>query len=51
MNKPKMRMMAPAIKPVGREEATPRYGNGMVNTYIDIGTATKPHCINWVFII
>lgn len=39
MSNPMMRMMAPARKPVGREEATPRYGNGSVNTYIDMGTA------------
>lgn len=32
MSNPMMRMMAPATKPVGREEATPRYGNGSVNT-------------------
>lgn len=30
--------MAPATKPVGREDATPRYGNGSVNTYTAIGT-------------
>lgn len=46
MSKPAMRMIALAIKPVGRDEATPRYGNGSVNTKIDIGTATKSNCIS-----
>lgn len=32
-------MMAPATKPGGREDATPRYGNGNVNKKTDIGTA------------
>jgi hypothetical protein len=39
MSNPKTRTMAPATKPVGREDATPRYGNGSVNTYTAIGTA------------
>lgn len=34
-------MMAPATKPVGREDATPRYGSGNVNTYTEIGTAMQ----------
>lgn len=41
MSNPMMRMMAPARKPVGSEEATPRYGSGSVNRQIDIGTATQ----------
>jgi hypothetical protein len=32
MINPMMRMMAPARKPAGRDEATPRYGSGSVNT-------------------
>lgn len=32
-------MMAPATKPLGREDATPIYGNGSVKMYTDIGTA------------
>lgn len=31
--------MAPATKPDGREDATPRYGNGSVKRNTDIGTA------------
>lgn len=31
-------MMAPATKPLGREDATPIYGNGSVKMYTDIGT-------------
>lgn len=34
------RMMAPEMKPGGREDATPRYGNGNVNKKTDIGTET-----------
>ncbi|GKU93469.1 hypothetical protein SLEP1_g7062 [Rubroshorea leprosula] len=33
-------MIAPATKPGGREDATPRYGSGIVNRYTDIGTVT-----------
>lgn len=40
MSNPTIRMVAPATKPAGREGPTPRYGNGSVNTYIAIGTAT-----------
>ena len=40
MSNPITRTMAPATKPGGREEATPRYGNGIVKIYIEIGTAT-----------
>jgi len=52
MSNPKTRTMAPATKPVGREDATPRYGNGSVNTYTAIGTAIyntreKP-IISWI---
>lgn len=35
------RMMAPEMKPGGREDATPRYGNGNVNKKTEIGTAEK----------
>lgn len=38
MSNPMMRMTAPARNPVGREDATPRYGSGSVNTQIAIGT-------------
>lgn len=38
MSKPNTRMMAPATKPGGSEDATPRYGNGNVKTYTDMGT-------------
>lgn len=34
-------MMAPEMKPGGREDATPRYGNGNVNKKTDIGSAVK----------
>ncbi|GKV26276.1 hypothetical protein SLEP1_g35609 [Rubroshorea leprosula] len=34
-------MIAPATNPGGREDATPRYGSGSVNTYTDIGTITN----------
>lgn len=30
--------MAPATKPGGSDDATPRYGNGNVKTYTDMGT-------------
>lgn len=39
MTTPVARMMPPATNPGGREDATPRYGNGSVNRYTDIGTA------------
>lgn len=32
-------MMAPATKPLGREDETPIYGNGSVKMYTAIGTA------------
>jgi len=32
MSNPMIRMVAPATKPAGREDPTPRYGNGSVNT-------------------
>jgi hypothetical protein len=41
MSKPITRTMAPATKPGGREDATPRYGSGNVNKKTDIGTAMK----------
>lgn len=47
MSKPITRMIAPATKPVGREDGAPRYGSGSVNTYIDIGTVmSKPQRTN-----
>lgn len=36
---PRTRMIAPATKPVGREDPAPRYGSGNVKTYTAIGTA------------
>lgn len=39
MSKPITRTMAPATKPLGRDDATPRYGSGSVKRYTDIGTA------------
>lgn len=40
-------MMAPEMKPGGREDATPRYGSGNVNKKTDIGTAVKSIKGNW----
>ena len=39
MSKPITRTMAPATKPFGRDDATPRYGSGSVKRYTAIGTA------------
>lgn len=39
MSKPITRMIAPATKPVGRDDATPRPGSGNVKMYTDVGTA------------
>lgn len=41
MSNPNTRMIAPATKPVGREDATPRYGSGNVKMYMDIGTVKR----------
>lgn len=41
INMPITSTTAPAMKPDGREDATPKYGSGSVNRNTDIGTAMQ----------